>query len=133
VVLEPRRAVFTYRGKSGKAQRQVVTNPELLPLVRRLMRTPGSRLFRYRERDGWCDLDATTLIAYLREHIGPFAVKDFRTWGGTLRAAIVLAELGPGKTETDTKRNVALAMPVPLLVVLDDLRELGRQLGDRTA
>jgi len=112
VALEAKRAVFTYRGKSGKAQRQVVTNPELLPLIRRLMRAPGSRLFRYRERAGWCDLDATTLIAYLRQHIGPFAVKDFRTWGGTLRDAIVHAELGPGRTETDARRNVALAMRI---------------------
>src|SRR4051812_23034061 len=90
VELEARRAVFTYRGKSGKAQRQIVTNPELLQLVRKLMRTPGNRLFRYRASDAWCDLDAATLIDFLRRRIGQFAVKDFRTWGGTLRAAIVL-------------------------------------------
>lgn len=112
VQLETKRAIFTYKGKSGKVQRQVVANPELLPLVRKLMRTPGERLFRYRVNDGWCDLDAGTLIAYLRERIGPFAVKDFRTWGGTLRAAIVLAELGPGKSDAETKRNVALAMRI---------------------
>jgi len=112
VQLEGRHAIFTYKGKSGKAQRQVVTNPELLPLIRRLMRTPGARLFRYRANDAWCDLDATSLIEYLRASFGPFAVKDFRTWGGTLRASIVLAELGPGGSETETKRNVALAMRV---------------------
>jgi DNA topoisomerase-1 len=37
-------------------------------------------------------------------------VKDFRTWGGTLRAAILLAELGPAGSTTEAKRNVALAM-----------------------
>jgi DNA topoisomerase-1 len=112
VHLDGPRAVFTYRGKSGKAQRQVVTNPELLPLIRKLMRTPGERLFRYRDGRDWCDLDAATLIEYLRENFGPFAVKDFRTWGGTLRASIVLAELGAGKSPTETKRNVALAMRI---------------------
>ena len=112
VQLEPRRAIFMYRGKSGKPQRQVVTNAELLPLIRKLMRTPGERLFRYRVDDEWCDLDATTLIGYLRDRIGPFAVKDFRTWGGTLRAAIVLAEIGSGRSETDTRRNVAVAMRI---------------------
>jgi DNA topoisomerase-1 len=52
------------------------------------------------------------LIDFLRERVGPFAVKDFRTWGGTLRAATVLAELGPAASESEAKRNVALAMRV---------------------
>ena len=112
VRLERGRAVFEYVGKSSKKQRQLVTNPELLRLVARLQRTPGERLFRYRTGKRWFDLDAVTLIAYLREHIGPFAVKDFRTWGGTLRAATVLAEIGPAKSMTEAKRNVALAMRI---------------------
>jgi DNA topoisomerase-1 len=106
------RAIFTYPGKSSKRQRQVVANAEIVRLVARMLRTPGERLFRYRDDGGWCDLDASTLIAYLREHIGPFAVKDFRTWGGTLRAATVLAELGAPRSETEAKRNVALAMRI---------------------
>lgn len=112
VALEPGRAVFTYVGKSAQKQRQIVTNPELVRLVGRLYRTPGERLFRYREDDAWRDLDAVTLMAHLRRDIGPFAVKDFRTWGGTLRAATVLAELGPGRSPTEAKRNVALAMRI---------------------
>jgi DNA topoisomerase-1 len=112
VGVERRRAVFAYRGKSGKEQRQVVTNADLIGLVKRVMRTPGARLFRYHAGDDWANLDATTLIEYLRGTIGPFAVKDFRTWGGTLRAAIVLAELGAGQSPTETKRNVALAMRI---------------------
>jgi DNA topoisomerase-1 len=39
-----------------------------------------------------------------------YRAKDFRTWGGTLRAAIVLAELGPPASPTDAKRRVATAM-----------------------
>jgi DNA topoisomerase-1 len=112
VKMERDRAVFTYVGKSSKRQRQLVTNPELVRLLRRLQRTPGKRLFRYREDRRWCDLNAPTLMAYLRANIGPFAVKDFRTWGGTLRAAIVLAELGAARTATEAKRNVALAMRI---------------------
>lgn len=102
--------VFTYRGKSGKRQRQRIVNPELVRLVARLHRTPGTRLFRYRSDGGWCDLDARTLIAYLRARAGEFAVKDFRTWGGTLRAATVLSELGKPKSPADARRNVGLAM-----------------------
>jgi DNA topoisomerase-1 len=112
VRLERDRAVFSYMGKSSKQQRQLVTNPELLVLVKRLLRTPGERLFRYRAGTRWRDLDAVSLIAYLRDHIGPFAVKDFRTWGGTLRAATVLAEIGPARSATEARRNVAVAMRI---------------------
>src|SRR5688572_29476156 len=110
VTIDGDRAVFAFTGKSRKQQRQVVTNAELLPLIRRLLRTPGARLFRYRTAARWCDVNAPTLIDYLRTHIGPFAVKDFRTWGGTLRAATVLAELGAPRSPSEAKRNVALAM-----------------------
>lgn len=103
-------AVFSYPGKSSKYQRQRIVNPELVKLVTRVHRTPGTRLFRYRHGGQWCDLDARTLMAYLRAKIGPFAVKDFRTWGGTLRAATVLSELGRPRSQTEAKRNVALAM-----------------------
>jgi DNA topoisomerase-1 len=48
---------------------------------------------------------------YLRDTLGvPFSAKDFRTWGGTLRAATVLAELGAPKSPTEGKRNVATTM-----------------------
>ncbi|MEX2179088.1 MAG: hypothetical protein WD801_10290 [Gemmatimonadaceae bacterium] len=110
VRVQGRRAVFTYVGKSNQPQRQFVTNPELVRLVDRLRRTPGDRLFRYRSEGVWCDLDARTLMEFLRREAGPFAVKDFRTWGGTLRAATVLAELGPARTSSEARRNVALVM-----------------------
>ena len=112
VRLERGRAVFSYVGKSSKKQRQLVANPDLVRLVGRLQRTPGERLFRYRSGGSWTDLDAATLIDYLRRHIGPFTAKDFRTWGGTLRAATVLAELGPARSPSEAKRNVALAMRI---------------------
>jgi DNA topoisomerase-1 len=112
VRIEGDRAIFTFVGKSAKKNRQVVANPELLLLLKRLQRTPGPRLFRYVDGKRWLDLTATDLIGYLRSHIGPFSVKDFRTWGGSLRAATVLAELGPPRSDAEGKRNVALAMRI---------------------
>ena len=112
VTIERNRAVFEFPGKSKQTVRQVVANPDLLALIKRLRRTPGDRLLRYRSGDAWSDLGAPALMKHLRAHIGPFAVKDFRTWGGTLRAATVLAEIGPPKSATDAKRNVALAMRI---------------------
>ncbi len=40
----------------------------------------------------------------------PYTAKDFRTWGGTLRAATVLAELGKGKSQNERKKNVITAV-----------------------
>src|SRR5213075_3293264 len=40
----------------------------------------------------------------------PYTAKDFRTWGGTLRAATVLAELGKGKSQNERKKNVVTAV-----------------------
>ena len=104
-------AVFDYVGKLGIAHRQVVTDRELSRLVARLMRTPGKRLFRYKQGATWNDLDAREVNDYLRDRTGEsWTAKDFRTWGGTLRAATVLAELGAAKSVTEAKRNVVLAM-----------------------
>lgn len=106
------RACFTYVGKGSRPQRQFVTSAELVRLLARLQRGPGERLFRYRDAAGWHDLDARDLLHFLRVQVGPFALKDFRTWGGTLRAATVLAELGPAASATEARRNVALAMRI---------------------
>ena len=51
-----------------------------------------------------------------------FTAKDFRTWGGTLLAAIALAEHGPAESETEAKRAVTAVM-----------RRVGEQLGNTPA
>jgi DNA topoisomerase-1 len=104
-------ACFQYTGKGSIKQRQVVHDRELVRLVKRQLSTPGSALFRYRGDDGkWKTITARDVNSYLQEGVGHYSAKDFRTWGGTLRAATVLAELGPAKSDTEAKRNVALAM-----------------------
>jgi DNA topoisomerase-1 len=103
--------IFSYMGKRSIDQRQVVVARDLAGFVERLLATPGQRLFRY-QRDGkWEDLDARDVNDYLQTVTGfPYTAKDFRTWGGTLRAATVLAELGPPASKSEATRNVALAM-----------------------
>jgi DNA topoisomerase-1 len=99
-----------YRGKGNIRQRQVIHDPELVRLVRRQLRTPGTPLFRYKNNGKWHVISARDVNEYLQSRVGPYSAKDFRTWGGTLRAATVLAELGAAKSPTEAKRNVALAM-----------------------
>ena len=105
------RAVFTYVGKRSIKQRQVVANRELARLVKRQLESPGARLFRYKDGTRWRDLTSRDVNGYLHETLGvAYSAKDFRTWGGTLRAATILAELGAGDTPTEAKRNVATTM-----------------------
>jgi DNA topoisomerase-1 len=103
--------VFQYVGKSGIRQRQVVVDPTLVPFARELLATPGPRLFRYREAGRWRELTARDVNQYLHASLGvPYTAKDFRTWGGTLRAATVLAELGPAASERQARQNVVTAV-----------------------
>jgi DNA topoisomerase-1 len=103
-------ARLVYRGKGKIWQRQVVTDRALVRLIARQLRTPGPRVFCYRRASEWRTLTAQDVNAYLQRRAGRYCVKDFRTWGATLRAATVLAELGPARSATEAKRNVALAM-----------------------
>lgn len=111
VVIARGSAEFLYTGKRSIRQRQVVANRELARLVKRHLQSPGSRLFRYREGTRWRNLTARDVNSYLHRALQvKYSAKDFRTWGGTLRAATVLAELGPARTPAEAKRNVATTM-----------------------
>jgi DNA topoisomerase-1 len=111
VRLENGCAEFEFVGKRGVEQWKVVANPELARLVERHLASPGTRLFRYQHEGRWFDLTSRDVNEYLHDTLGvPFSAKDFRTWGGTLRAATVLAELGPPSGITEARRNVATAM-----------------------
>lgn len=103
--------VFAYVGKKGIHQRQVVVDAHLAAFVNEVLRTPGRRLFRYQADGRWHDLTARDVNAYLRDCLGVrYTAKDFRTWGGTLRAATVLAELGPAESEKQARANVLTAV-----------------------
>src|SRR2546423_8493293 len=102
---------FEYRGKRSITQRNVVVARDLARFVSALLQTPVARLFRYLEDGKWQDVDSRDVNEYIERvaHF-PYTAKDFRTWGGTLRAATVLAGLGKGKSRTERKKNVVTAV-----------------------
>ena len=102
---------FEYKGKRRITQRNVVVAKDLARFVTALLKTPGPRLFRYQEDGKWYDVDSGDVNEYI-ENVAqfPYTAKDFRTWGGTLRAATVLAELGKGRSPTERKKNVVTAV-----------------------
>ncbi|HEY8793543.1 MAG TPA: hypothetical protein VIM15_01250 [Gemmatimonadaceae bacterium] len=111
LVLDDNTVEFEYLGKRSITQRNVVDGKDLARFISQLLETPGPRLFRYLEDGKWENVDSGDVNDYI-ERIAqfPYTAKDFRTWGGTLRAATVLAELGKGKSQTERKKNVVTAV-----------------------
>ncbi|HEV8461522.1 MAG TPA: hypothetical protein VGQ38_12505 [Gaiellaceae bacterium] len=107
VTVRGSRISFKYRGKHSILVHSAIVDPDLAAAMKDLLALPGSRLFQFENGDGRCNLDARRLNAYIRENLGAeFTAKDFRTWGGTLVAAIALAEQPP----PPTKKRVAAVM-----------------------
>jgi DNA topoisomerase-1 len=118
------RVSFRYRGKRRLLVHTAVADEELAGAIRALLELPGGRrLFRYVTDGERFNLNARKLNEYIDEHMGEeFSAKDFRTWGGTLTAAIAFAEHGIPETETEAKRVIAATM-----------RSVGEKLGNTAA
>ncbi|HEX5726842.1 MAG TPA: hypothetical protein VFX98_15305 [Longimicrobiaceae bacterium] len=103
--------VFRYSGKRSIQQRRVVAGTPLVEVVREILRLPGTRLFQYRDEEGRVrPVTAREVNAYLKEILGAkYTSKDIRTWGGTVRAALILSDLGPPDSAAEARRNVVLA------------------------
>jgi len=119
---------LAFKGKHSIQVRTELVDDELATALKELLRLPGgARVFRYRANDTLYNLTSARLNEYVKEHMGPeFTAKDFRTWGGTLLAAIALAERarrdGFPETKTDEKRSVSAVM-----------RRVAQQLGNTPA
>jgi DNA topoisomerase-1 len=111
----PDQIVFDYRGKRGIDHRQFVTDPRLIHFVHHLLDTPGkaTRLFRYRDGRKWVNVDSHDVNDYIERVAGfPYTAKEFRTWGGSLRAATVLSDLGPARSKSARNKNVLTTVRV---------------------
>ncbi len=103
--------IFDYVGKRSIRHRHVLSSPDLARFVKNLLGTPGTRLFRYQADGHWNNVDAREINDYLQDIASfPYTAKDFRTWGGSLRAATVLADLGAGSSANERKKNVVTAV-----------------------
>jgi DNA topoisomerase-1 len=101
---------FRYVGKKSIDTRKVVADTPLVEVMREVMKLPGTRLFQYRDDEGRVrPVTSTEVNRYLKEILGAhYSSKDIRTWGGTVRAATILADLGPGDNGREANRNVLL-------------------------
>jgi DNA topoisomerase-1 len=112
VTVRGSRIAFRFRGKNNAWVRTAVVDSELADAIRELRALPGGRrLFRYEWEGDLYNLTGKRLNDYVQIYLGEeFTAKDFRTWGGTLTAAIGLAEHGPPETEAEARRCVAAVM-----------------------
>lgn len=104
--------IFEYTGKWGKHQRKCVTDARLREVVEECAALPGHEVFKYCDEYGEIrDVKARDLNAYVKEVMGEeFSPKDFRTWAGTLIAAVKLAELGVTEDLERAEQNVLAAV-----------------------
>ncbi len=104
--------IFEYTGKWGQQQRKAVTDARLRQIVEECIALPGYEIFKYYGDSGEIrDIRSRDLNAYVKEVMGPeFTPKDFRTWAGTLIAAVKLAQLGITEDLEQAEKNVLAAV-----------------------
>jgi DNA topoisomerase-1 len=121
------RITLAFRGKHKIQVRTTLVDEELASALKDLLKVKGARVFKYEWEGAIYNLTSKRLNDYVKLYMGPeFSAKDFRTWGGTLTAAVALAERaqrdGFPETKTDEKRSVSAVM-----------RRVAQQLGNTPA
>ncbi len=103
---------FEFRGKSGKKHEIDLEDQRLAQIVRRAQDLPGQDLFQYIGEDGQPQkITSEDVNSYIREIAGEeFSAKDFRTWAGTVLAAMALLEFERFDTKTQAKKNLVRAI-----------------------
>src|SRR6478736_1833571 len=103
---------FQFKGKSGKTWRLQVKDRRVAKIVKACQDLPGQDLFEYLDESGERQtVTSADVNAYLKEITGrDITAKDFRTWAGTVLAAMALAEFESFDSEARAKRNIRAAI-----------------------
>lgn len=97
---------FEFKGKSGKLWKLRVTDKRIARVLRTCQDLPGQRLFQYLDEDGTRETIASNDVnAYLKAITGrAVTAKDFRTWAGTVQAALALSDAPYPDSRTAVRR-----------------------------
>jgi DNA topoisomerase-1 len=103
---------FRFKGKGGKEWDLDIRNARVAKIVRAAQDIPGQHLFQYLDEDGQRrEVSSTEVNDYLRGISGrEVTAKDFRTWTGTVLAALALAEYEAADSEAAARANVREAI-----------------------
>lgn len=105
--------VFDFPAKSGQRRVQSIRDPEIQRVIgaMRRRRSGPEDLLVFREDGEWRDVRSEDVNTYLREKAGEgFSAKDFRTWHGTVLAAVELAREGAPKSRGAAERAIRVAV-----------------------
>lgn len=104
--------IFSFKGKHHIHHRRVIVDKELAMLMRDIKAIGGSKLFEYYDAEGRVRaITPRDVNEYIKSATSSeFSAKDFRTWGGTLLAAVKLAEIGLAEDEKQVKKNIVRAV-----------------------
>ncbi len=108
VTLDGNQVRFKFKGKSGKEWNLGLRDRRVARIIRAVQEIPGQHLFQYVDDVGARrQVTSTEVNDYLRQITGrQVTAKDFRTWTGTVLAALALAEYEKADSEAAAKRNV---------------------------
>ncbi|HMJ15010.1 MAG TPA: DNA topoisomerase IB [Polyangiaceae bacterium] len=103
---------FRFRGKGGKPYRAAIRDRKLANIVKRCRDVPGQRLFQYIDDQGEArPISSTDVNEYIQTAMGQaFTAKNFRTWAGTVGAALVLHRFDPSRSVAHGKRVLKQAI-----------------------
>jgi DNA topoisomerase I len=114
VTIEDQTVNFDYPAKGTKRRVQSVVDPDALAVLVALnrRRSPDPQLLAYKQRGRWVDVRSDDINAYIKESAGEaYSAKDFRTWHGTVLAAMALAVAAPAaRSKTSAKRAMSWAV-----------------------
>lgn len=103
---------FSFRGKSGVEHCVMINDPRLARIVQRCQDMHGQEIFQYLDGFGKRrPILSDDVNDYLREASGrDITAKDFRTWGGTMVAAVELRAMGAASSRSEADRNILRAL-----------------------
>jgi DNA topoisomerase I len=112
VAIEGSEIRFRFVGKSGKQWSLKLRDRRVANVIRACQELPGQDLLRYADEDGRLHVVTSGDVnSYLKEISGEdVTAKDFRTWAGTVLAALALREAEIFETLAEAKRNLKAAI-----------------------
>jgi len=113
VTLRANEVIFDFPAKSGQRRIQSIRDAparRAIEVMRRRRSGPED-LLAWRDADEWRDVRSDDVNKYIKEKIGErFSAKDFRTWHGTVLAAVELASEDEPTSEAQAKQSIRAAV-----------------------
>jgi DNA topoisomerase-1 len=107
------RVDFHFRGKSGVEHEIELHDARLARVVQECQEIPNQELFSFLDADSgkWVDVTSSHVNEYLKEIAEEeFTAKDFRTWAGTVMAAVELRGCCEFESESAARKNIVAAV-----------------------